>query len=163
MKEDTVFHKTLTNPNTRLIILVIDLLIILGMFAFIRVYYKHAPLSVHTIDDIQYYLLVKPAKNKSDYLFTFRVKNKQEETVTLDLSDSGCQFLVKQHGQELFRAGQGAKGGLTLNPNEEKTFSLVWDQRDQEGNLVEAGEYQIIARLNIPSPVSIATRIKVRE
>lgn len=163
MKEDSIYYRVMTNPNTRLIILVIDLFIILGMFAFIRVYYKHAPLSVHTIDGIQYRLLVKPAENKRDYLFNFRIKNEQDSTVTLDLGDSACEFVVKQYGQELFRFSKGAGGRLILHPEEEETFNLIWNQRDREGNLVEAGEYQVVARLNTPSPISISTRIKVRE
>ncbi|MEW5767003.1 MAG: BsuPI-related putative proteinase inhibitor [bacterium] len=163
MKEDSAYYRMMMNPNTRFIILVIDLFIIVGMFAFIRVYYKHAPLSVHTIDGIQYRLLVKPAENKTDYLFNFGIKNKQDSTVTLDLGDSACEFVVKQYGRELFRFSKGEGERLILHPEDEKTFNLIWNQRDTEGNLVEAGEYQVVARLNTTSPISISTRIKVRE
>ncbi|NLC57826.1 MAG: hypothetical protein GX774_13400 [Armatimonadetes bacterium] len=84
---------------------------------------------------------------------TLRLENQGDQPVRLQMS-SGQQydFLVLRDGQEVWRWSQGRSfiqtlTSLVLAPEETRSFTVTWDQRDAQGNPVPPGQYILVGRI----------------
>ena len=109
-------------------------------------------------DDIEYYMQT----DKHTYHFgedvemLYRVTNLGEEDVTFNFTHiPEWNFWVEKNGETIFRAVNGWRAEIsefTLSFSESKEFPLInpsylWNMEDYEGNLVNAGEYNVIGGL----------------
>jgi hypothetical protein len=84
---------------------------------------------------------------------TLRVQNTGDQPVRLQMPTGQIyEFIVQRNGEEVWRWSQGraftqAVQQWTLSPDETRTFTVTWDQRDNNGNPVEPGAYTIIGRV----------------
>lgn len=80
---------------------------------------------------------------------TFTVKNTGSQTVTV--IGGGCVILFRiTKGGQSFEPGIGCGAGaytITFAPGETKIYDLAWDQNDNQGTLVQAGQDTITAWL----------------
>ena len=91
--------------------------------------------------------------------FTLTVTNPTNEPVTVGVGEPFADFAVRSAAgdAEVWRWSYG-KFFLAilrlcgLGPGESVSVSEVWDQRDNQGQQVPAGEYVLIAELDTPQP-----------
>ncbi len=90
-----------------------------------------------------------------------RVQNTGDRPILLQMpTGQQYDFLVERDGTEVWRWSQGqvftqALSNLTFDPDEVRTFTIAWDQRDNAGNLVPAGTYTISGILPNMANVSL--------
>jgi hypothetical protein len=109
-------------------------------------------------DDIEYYIQT----NKSVYILgesvemLYRVTNLGDEDVTFWFPHTPVwNFWVEKDGENIWRAVNrwyGLITEFTLSPGEPKEFPdislpYIWNMRDSENNLVDAGKYNVIGGL----------------
>ncbi|OFX15574.1 MAG: hypothetical protein A2Z18_09980, partial [Armatimonadetes bacterium RBG_16_58_9] len=80
-------------------------------------------------------------KNRGDTACTFHFRSSKEFDVW-----------VTHAGKEVFRLSRGKVyaamlHNLTLNPNQTKSYTARWDQKDLDGNQVGPGAYKVYAQL----------------
>lgn len=150
-------------PKTGLFILAIDILILMGMFVFVHFYYKRAPISSHIYRGIEYRLIAGPLKGGIDYKIRLLMKNKGNEKKRLYFKVPMCEFIVKKGEEEVWRTMVGEEMEIVLEGGQGYELISIWNQEGKDGRIVEPGEYRVIAKINHPSPYSIATRIRLRE
>lgn len=112
------------------------------------------------VDGIEYYIQTdKPVYNLGENVeMLYRVTNLGDESVTFSFGwDPVYQFWVEQDEEEIWRA-IGTRLpivlNLTLNPGEFREFpdsflppNFAWNMRDNGGNLVDLGNYNMIGGL----------------
>jgi hypothetical protein len=155
-------YKTI-NPNIRHIILAIDILIIIGMFIYAQKYLKKSSSVIHMCDNIEYLLTTKLLSNNTDFLIELKMKNKGGESKLLRFEDPQYEFIIKRYGKAIWRSFGIKQKEVLLPPEGRIYFSEIWDQKNKFGEIVEPGEYQVIARVNLSPPVSIATLLRVKK
>lgn len=106
-------------------------------------------------DDIKYYIQT----DKSIYdlgetvEMLYEITNIGSEAITFNFSYTPeWNFWVKDDDENLvFQAVTGwwtMGTSFTLQPNDNKDFSYIWDMKNAEGNLVELGNYTVIGGLD---------------
>lgn len=101
---------------------------------------------------------------------TLALKNIGDEPLTLRFS-SGQQydFIVARSGKEVWRWSADkvfiqVLGSLTLAPGETREFKQTWQQKDNEGQQVPAGEYEItglVTTMGTPRPKAGPVPVKI--
>lgn len=152
----------LKNPNTKHVILAIDILIILAMFSFAKLYWHFFAPPVYNFKGVQYLLSAKRTKDENGFLLFLKAKNRQKKDVPLRFTSPALRFVIKQEGKTIWEGKVGEEQTLILRPGKESGFNLYWDEKNKEGELVMPGEYELEAKLAISPPISISTKIKVR-
>ncbi|MBU0568006.1 hypothetical protein KJ693_07720 [bacterium] len=152
----------LRNPNTKHVILAIDILIILAMFGFAKLYWRFFVPPVYNFKGVQYLLSAKKAKDESGFLLSLKAKNRQKKDVTLRFASPAIRFVIKKEGKTIWEGAIEEEQTLLLRPGNTERFSIYWDEKDKEGELVMPGEYELEAKLASSPPISISTKIKVR-
>ncbi len=80
---------------------------------------------------------------------TLKVRNVSDRPITLELGLPEADFVVMtENGEEVWRWSHDKAFIqivvlLTLQPNEEKEYSVEWEQVDNDGNRVSAGTYLV--------------------
>ena len=93
-------------------------------------------------------------------LFTFGVENRGDKPVTYTFSSSKqFDLWIKRGPKEIYRLSKGKMYAsvithLQLEPKETKTFSVKWDQKDNDRKDVGPGTYTVHAQLT-PSRVTM--------
>jgi hypothetical protein len=110
-------------------------------------------------DGIEYYTQTdKSVYNLGeDVQMLYRVTNLRDEAVTFSFPHMPpvWNFWVEKDGENIWRAITGLQYGIiefTLSPGEYREFPdwnppYIWHMRDNENNLVTAGEYSVIGGL----------------
>lgn len=84
---------------------------------------------------------------------TFAVKNTGSKPVILHFSSTQhFDVWIKRGSQQIFKLSHGRAYGmiitqLELSPNQTKTFTTTWDQKNDEGQEVGPGAYTVYAQL----------------
>lgn len=84
---------------------------------------------------------------------TLRLRNAGDEPVRLQFATGQTHdFIVQQNGAEVWRWSAGmaftqAVTSLTLLPDETRTFTATWDQRDSAGSAVAPGTFTVIGTI----------------
>ncbi|MCS7264119.1 MAG: carboxypeptidase regulatory-like domain-containing protein [Armatimonadetes bacterium] len=87
------------------------------------------------------------AKLGEPITMTLKVRNEGEESVTLEIGMPHADFAVmNENREEVWRWSHGKVFpqvivSVTLQPGEERVYRERWDQKDNEGNQVPAGNY----------------------
>jgi len=106
-------------------------------------------------DDVKYYIQT----DKSIYdlgenvEMLYEITNIGSEAITFNFSYTPeWNFWVKNSNENLvFQAVTGwwtMGTSFTLQPNDNRDFSYIWDMKNSEGNLVELGAYTVIGGLD---------------
>jgi len=106
-------------------------------------------------DDIKYYIQTNKFKYDlgENVEMLYEITNLGSEAITFNFSYTPeWNFWVKNNNENLvFQAVTGwwAMGtSFTLQPNDNKDFSYIWDMKNAEGHLVELGAYTVIGGLD---------------
>jgi hypothetical protein len=150
-------------PKTGVVILAIDILIILGMLAFVHFYYREAPITSHKYKGIRYRLVARPIEGGINYRIKLLMRNEAKGKKRLTFKPPMCEFIIKKGKQEIWRGSVGEEEEIILEPGQAYELLSIWDQHDKEGRIVDPGEYRIIAKVNHNPPYSLAVKIRVRE
>ncbi|MBU1152890.1 hypothetical protein KKB84_02825 [bacterium] len=151
------------NPMVGQIILVINIIIIIGMFLYARQHLKTFKIITSTFDQVEYLFQVTLLSNKIDYLLKLEMKNKEKKPKLLKFSKPQYEFIIKKFKRTIWQVSGINQEEVLLLPEGRLCFSQIWDQRNTLGEMVEPGEYQVVAKINLSPPRSLATQIKVRE
>jgi len=110
------------------------------------------------IDNVEYYIQTDKAVYDlgENVEMLYRVTNRGAEDVTFAFGALPVwNFWVEKDGEHIWRAVNGwyaAATNLTISPGESREFPAldlpwIWNMRDKESNLVNAGEYSVIGGL----------------
>lgn len=100
--------------------------------------------------------------------FSYVLKNRSSRPITYNFSSSKQYDMWVMIGdKEIYRYSKGrmytmAFTSLTINPNQTRTFNIVWNQKDNDGHDIGPGVYNVYAQLTPTKDQPPATTGKVR-
>ena len=108
---------------------------------------------------MQYLLSAKRTKDESGFLLSLKAKNIQKKDVPLRFA---LRFVIKKEGETIWEGRIEEEQTFLLKPGNTEKFSIYWDEKDKQGELVTPGEYELEAKLAGSPPIAISTKIKAR-